>query len=61
MPSITKPMCATDENAIRRFMSRLRETAERAVDDADHREQPDPRRPVCAASGRIGSAMRMKP
>ena len=22
MPSITKPMCATDENAIRRFMSR---------------------------------------
>ena len=21
MPSITKPMCATDENAIRRFMS----------------------------------------
>ena len=22
MPSITKPMCATDENAMRRFMSR---------------------------------------
>ena len=45
MPSITKPMCATDENAISRFMSRLRETAQRAVDDADHREQADPRRP----------------
>ena len=62
MPSITKPMCATDENAMSRFMSRLREAAERAVDDADHREQPDPRAPTtCAAFGRIGSAMRMKP
>ena len=28
MPSITKPMCATDENAIRRFMSRLRQTTQ---------------------------------
>ena len=62
MPSITKPMCATDENAMRRFMSLLRETAERAVDDADHREQADPRRPgLYAATGRSGSAMRMKP
>ena len=62
MPSITKPMWATDENAISRFMSRLREATQRAVDDADHREQPDPRRPRLAPPpGRIGSAMRMKP
>ena len=27
MPSITKPMWATDENAMSRFMSRLREAA----------------------------------
>ena len=36
---------------------RLRETAERAVDDADHREQADPRRPALAPP-RAGSAAR---
>ena len=37
MPSITKPMCATDENAISRFMSVWARQHKRAVDDADHR------------------------
>jgi len=33
-------MCATDENAMSRFMSFLREAAERAVDDADTDNNP---------------------
>ena len=39
MPSITKPMWATDEKAISRFMSVWARQHERAVDDADHRQE----------------------
>ena len=61
-PSVTKPMCATDEYAISFFMSLLHQRDEADVDHRDQRQRDDERtRHSRLASGAIGSEKRTKP
>ena len=60
-PSVTKPMCATDEYAISFFMSACT-SATSDVDHRDQRQRDDQRREVGARRrGSIGSEKRRKP
>ena len=61
MPSMTKPMCPTDENAISRFRSFCARHASAAYTIPITASSPIHGAYFCAPYGSIGSAIRMNP